>query len=394
MTEAQFLPSGTSMSEEASNERNASSGNVAARELRSLELFYLTLTVLSPFFGASLLKFIAITISGDPTTLSWFSTTLFVLATGIRPWTHLVERLRDRSEALKGVVEDANEADALPNGFETCESPADEQILETDVEKETKMLRQEVESLRSHHSALERRLAEFENTHTQEWDDMADSVVAVESEGRKFRRECVQRVEAAERRVVALEETVSAMQTRQGEAVDDKGQQHERNNGRTWTAIRKLLLLPWSVTVLSWRVSLSIALWPIRIVRGLSMPSPPAKERSLPAPAFAPILSPLHTIYEEPEPMSALSQSQVVSPSSAIQNQGHDQVAAEPLLPSQDSEETIVGTASSDKVRNSTQAYTFSATLNFPFSLYYLFNPGDAVKGLGRFPRKLARGLA
>lgn len=36
--------------------------------------------------------------------LSWFSTTLFVLATGIRPWSHLVSRLQERTGELQDAV--------------------------------------------------------------------------------------------------------------------------------------------------------------------------------------------------------------------------------------------------------------------------------------------------
>ncbi len=37
---------------------------------------------------------------GDTNSPTWFSTTLFVLATGIRPWSHLINRLRDRTHEL------------------------------------------------------------------------------------------------------------------------------------------------------------------------------------------------------------------------------------------------------------------------------------------------------
>jgi hypothetical protein len=39
-----------------------------------------------------------------PDAVSWFSTGLFVLATGVRPWTHLVERLSQRTMALQSYV--------------------------------------------------------------------------------------------------------------------------------------------------------------------------------------------------------------------------------------------------------------------------------------------------
>ena len=38
--------------------------------------------------------------------LSWFSTTLFVLATGIRPWSHLISRLQERTSDLQDAVEE------------------------------------------------------------------------------------------------------------------------------------------------------------------------------------------------------------------------------------------------------------------------------------------------
>ena len=81
----------------------------AYTELRSYELMYLALTVLSPFLGAMLLRIVATAITGDAKTLSWFSTSLFVLATGIRPWAHLVERLKSRSKALNDILREMDD---------------------------------------------------------------------------------------------------------------------------------------------------------------------------------------------------------------------------------------------------------------------------------------------
>ncbi|KAF9007134.1 hypothetical protein BDQ17DRAFT_1423205 [Cyathus striatus] len=72
---------------------------LAETELHNLELFFLFLTTLSPFMGALLLKYATSTVIGAHA-VSWFSTGLFVLATGMRPWSHLVERLKDRTKAL------------------------------------------------------------------------------------------------------------------------------------------------------------------------------------------------------------------------------------------------------------------------------------------------------
>ena len=75
---------------------------LASSELRSLELFYLTVTVLSPLMGALFLRTIMNTLS--PTSISWFSISLFVLATGLRPWRHVIERLQERTTDLHDIV--------------------------------------------------------------------------------------------------------------------------------------------------------------------------------------------------------------------------------------------------------------------------------------------------
>ncbi|OCH87188.1 hypothetical protein OBBRIDRAFT_760126 [Obba rivulosa] len=76
---------------------------LARTELQRHELFFLGLTILSPFIGATLLRYVLHALSGTES-LSWFSTTLFVLATGLRPWSHLVSRLRERTTTLHAAV--------------------------------------------------------------------------------------------------------------------------------------------------------------------------------------------------------------------------------------------------------------------------------------------------
>ncbi|KAF9494753.1 hypothetical protein BDN71DRAFT_1448547 [Pleurotus eryngii] len=75
----------------------------AASSLLSLELFFLALTVLSPLLGALLLRIVGNAIVG-PDALSWFNVTLFVLATGLRPWRHLVDRIAGATEEMQGIV--------------------------------------------------------------------------------------------------------------------------------------------------------------------------------------------------------------------------------------------------------------------------------------------------
>ncbi|KAF4590509.1 hypothetical protein EYR38_009810 [Pleurotus pulmonarius] len=75
----------------------------AASSLLALELFFLALTVLSPLLGALLLRVVGNAIVG-PDALSWFNVTLFVLATGLRPWRHLIDRMAGAAEEMQGIV--------------------------------------------------------------------------------------------------------------------------------------------------------------------------------------------------------------------------------------------------------------------------------------------------
>ena len=70
-----------------------------ATELRRHEFAYLFLSMVTPFAGAALLRSVLRSINGVDS-ISWFSTTLFVLAAGIRPWGHLTSRLREHTSSL------------------------------------------------------------------------------------------------------------------------------------------------------------------------------------------------------------------------------------------------------------------------------------------------------
>lgn len=76
---------------------------LARSELQTHQGFYLLLTVFSPLIGATFLRYVLAKISGSDQ-ISWFSTTLFVLATGMRPWSHLLTRLRQRTEDLHDTI--------------------------------------------------------------------------------------------------------------------------------------------------------------------------------------------------------------------------------------------------------------------------------------------------
>ncbi|KAL5639532.1 hypothetical protein ACGC1H_006231 [Rhizoctonia solani] len=70
----------------------------AHSELRTTRILALLLCVVTPFLGATLLR-LGVSLL-YPDTLSWFSTSLFVLAAGIRPWRHLAHLILTRTDAL------------------------------------------------------------------------------------------------------------------------------------------------------------------------------------------------------------------------------------------------------------------------------------------------------
>jgi hypothetical protein len=76
---------------------------LAVSEIRKIELYTMTLATVSPFIGAYLLRYAIQTVLG-PDYISWFSTGLFVMATGVRPWSHLVERFNQRTTDLKEFI--------------------------------------------------------------------------------------------------------------------------------------------------------------------------------------------------------------------------------------------------------------------------------------------------
>jgi uncharacterized protein (UPF0335 family) len=76
---------------------------LAAAELQRHEFAYLFISIVTPFVGAALLRAILGLVNGVDS-ISWFSTTLFVLAAGVRPWGHLISRLRERTASLHDTI--------------------------------------------------------------------------------------------------------------------------------------------------------------------------------------------------------------------------------------------------------------------------------------------------
>jgi uncharacterized protein (UPF0335 family) len=76
---------------------------LAAAELQRHEFAYLLISIVTPFVGAALLRSVLGLVNGVDS-ISWFSTTLFVLAAGVRPWGHLISRLRERTISLHDTI--------------------------------------------------------------------------------------------------------------------------------------------------------------------------------------------------------------------------------------------------------------------------------------------------
>jgi len=76
---------------------------LAASELQRHEYAYLFISIVTPFVGAALLRSVLGLVNGVDS-ISWFSTTLFVFAAGVRPWGHLISRLRERTTSLHNTV--------------------------------------------------------------------------------------------------------------------------------------------------------------------------------------------------------------------------------------------------------------------------------------------------
>ena len=76
---------------------------LATAELQRHEYVYLFISIITPFIGAALLRSVLGLVNGVES-ISWFSTTLFVLAAGVRPWGHLISRLRERTSSLHDTI--------------------------------------------------------------------------------------------------------------------------------------------------------------------------------------------------------------------------------------------------------------------------------------------------
>ncbi|VDB95383.1 unnamed protein product [Peniophora sp. CBMAI 1063] len=162
---------------------------LASSELQTLEIFYLLLSAGAPFIGAILLRYVLHTVSG-PNELSWFSATLFILTTGLRPWSHLISRLRKRTESLHDAVH--------------YPSP-DLQLL---ADSRLKSILDRVEALETELAEAKRLVATKD--HVEEVvEDLDDSIDRVEQAVEKIERAVESGQAAASTRMAALEKSIA-----------------------------------------------------------------------------------------------------------------------------------------------------------------------------------------
>lgn len=172
--------------------------------------------------------------------MSWFSTTLFVLATGIRPWTHLVQRLKDRSRVLNELLEEHV-------------NTSGQQGVERDALEEAAELRVLI-------GALDTRLAELSAKNQDEWSNMAEHVAdvvdGVEQVLRRQREEITRSSKQHEARFAALEAHLTGINSYllSKEGVEDPAQlggsyKQDLQNG-SWEALGLIQILKMATTML------------------------------------------------------------------------------------------------------------------------------------------------
>lgn len=167
---------------------------LAASELHFLELFFLALTVLSPFIGAVILRAVTHAVSGEDI-VSWFSTSLFILSTGIRPWRHVIDRVTQRTNDLHNVIH-------YPS---TSDDPA--AAAAEDTQKQLQEVLSRVTDLERSMEKMRERLAQNKE---DVYDYVDESIDVVEKNVKRYERKC----EKQDVRVKVVEESVESLKMR------------------------------------------------------------------------------------------------------------------------------------------------------------------------------------
>lgn len=173
---------------------------LAESELRTHEVSYLTLTLLAPFLGAFLLRKVVSTVSGDDA-MHWFSTSLFVLATGVRPWSHFISRLRQRTRDL----------------HDTIHYPSPETQLIADGQLQAILKR--MESLERELKTVKRVMAVDRNVN-QTHEEMYGAIEDVERVIKRQERKSEVARTSSETRIAQLETTISRLEAEKQRPAD------------------------------------------------------------------------------------------------------------------------------------------------------------------------------
>ncbi|OBZ74840.1 hypothetical protein A0H81_05266 [Grifola frondosa] len=140
--------------------------------------------------------------------LSWFNTTLFVLATGIRPWSHLVTRLRTRAHNLHDAIH-----------YPTADSAAH---LHAETMHELKIVLQRVE-------ALERELRDVRETAArgaalrEVCDDLSEALGEIERGAKRGERKAETLRAAQSVRIAAVESGLLQVEERRRRDIEALG---------------------------------------------------------------------------------------------------------------------------------------------------------------------------
>lgn len=175
---------------------------LASAELWRHEMSYLCLAALAPFIGVFFLRTVILTITGEDAA-PWFSTTVFVLTSSLRPWSHIVSRLRHR-------VRDLHEVIHYP-------SPESQLIADS-----------RIRAVLDHVDELERELDRVKRTMVlghavkEAHDEIFDALEDVERSVKKQDKKVEVNKTLTETRLADVEATISRLET-EGKTLDQPG---------------------------------------------------------------------------------------------------------------------------------------------------------------------------
>ena len=175
---------------------------LASAELWRHEMSYLCLAALTPFLGVFFLRTVILTITGEDA-VPWFSTTVFVLASSLRPWSHIISRLRHR-------VRDLHEAIHYP-------SPESQLIADSRI----RALLDHVEKLEQELGRVKRTMAlghSVKAAHDEIFDALEDMERSVKKQDRKAETNRT----LTETRLAEVEAIVGRLET-EGKTIDQSG---------------------------------------------------------------------------------------------------------------------------------------------------------------------------